>query len=328
VQSTVGRGSIFTLYVPQAYISSAPKSESSDVPSLPAVEQQEAAGEMNLVLSPSAPSVPAEMVQETEVDDDRNLVAQGDRVLLIVEDDATFARIMVDLTHDRGAKAVVASRGDTAISLARQFQPSAITLDVRLPDMSGWTLLDQLKHDARTAHIPVHIISGHENNKRGFALGAMSCLQKDVTKESLEEIFEVIQRSMEPHKKTLLLIAESDVRKADIHSLLAGDDLEIVDAPDLGSAVQLLSSSRVDGIVLDWVLPDATGIEFIDSVQSRSALLAPPIIVSGSRPLSDQQVAELHHCARSGPVRYAPTIERLLDETVLLLHRPEASLSM
>jgi CheY-like chemotaxis protein/HAMP domain-containing protein len=328
VQSTVGRGSIFTLYVPQAYISSAPKSESSDAaPSLTAPAQQDAAGEVNLVLSPTASSVPAEMVQETEVDDDRNLVTQGDRVLLIVEDDATFARIMVDLAHDRGAKAVVASRGDTAISLAREFQPSAITLDVRLPDMSGWTLLDRLKHDPRTAHIPVHIISGHENNKRGFALGAMSCLQKDVTKESLDEIFEVIQRSMEPHKKTLLLIAENDVRKADIRHLLAGDDLEIVDAPDLGSAVQLLASSRVDGIVLDWVLPDATGIEFIESVQSRSALQAPPIVVSGSCPLSEDQVAELHQRARSGPVRHASTIERLLDETVLLLHRPEASLS-
>ena len=108
------------------------------------------------------------------VDDDRNLVEPADRVLLIVEDDATFARIMVDLARSRGIKAMVALRGSTAISLAREFQPGAITLDLRLPDMSGWTLLDTLKHDARTAHIPVHIISGHENNKRGFALGAVT----------------------------------------------------------------------------------------------------------------------------------------------------------
>ncbi len=84
---------------------------------------------------------------------------------------------------------MVALRGATAISLAREFQPSAITLDVRLPDMSGWTLLDRLKHDSRTAHIPVHIISGHENNKRGFALGAMSCMPKDASQESLSDIF-------------------------------------------------------------------------------------------------------------------------------------------
>ena len=192
--------------------------------------------------------------------------------------------------------------------------------------MSGWTLLDRLKHDARTAHIPVHILSGHENNKRGFALGAMTCMPKDASQESQDAIFDVIQRSMERRKKTLVLVAENEVRTADISNLLSGDDLEILHVSDLTSATAIVNSRPVDAIVLDCV-PEAAGLEFIESVQSRSPLQVPAIVVSGSQKLSDQQVSEIHHCARVGPVRYAPTIERLLEETVLLLHREEEQLS-
>jgi HAMP domain-containing protein/CheY-like chemotaxis protein/signal transduction histidine kinase len=326
LQSTLGKGSVFTLYLPQTYTSPAPKPETIDAP-LPIRAVAGASAEVDLILPTSGSPVPAEMVDELVVDDDRNVVQAGDDVLLIVEDDATFARIMVDLARRRGIKAVVALRGSTAISLAREFHPGAITLDVRLPDMSGWTLLDQLKHDPRTAHIPVHIISGHENNRRGFALGAMTCMQKDVTKESLEDIFGVIQRSMEPRKKVLLLIAENDVRTSDIRGLLEGDDVEIIDVPNLAEGSRVVNARPVDGIVLDWVLPDATGMEFIEAVQAKSALQVPPIVVSGSEPLSEQQIAEIHRCARVGPVRYARTIESLLEETVVLLHRRQDLLS-
>ncbi|MCU1335096.1 MAG: sensor hybrid histidine kinase [Bryobacterales bacterium] len=325
LQSVVSQGSSFTLYLPQVYISAVPKTELSDTP-LALKAGNQGSDALDVILPPTEDTVPVEMVEEMVVDDDRNLVTREDRVLLIVEDDATFARIMVDLAHSRGMKVVVALRGATAISLAREFQPSAITLDVRLPDMSGWTLLDRLKHDARTAHIPVHILSGHENNKRGFAVGAMTCMPKDAGQESLDAIFNVIQRSMERRDKTLVLVAENEVRTADISNLLSGDDLEIVHVPDLTAATNIVNSRPVDAIVLDCV-PDAAGIEFIESVQSRSPLQVPAIVVSGSQKLSDQQVSEIHHCARVGPVRYAPTIERLLEETVLLLHREEEQLT-
>ena len=325
LQSTLGKGSTFTLYLPQTHISSAPKIDIATVPlALPASTRSE---EVDLILSPSGPSVPPELVEELAVDDDRNLVVQGDRVLLIVEDDPTFARIMVDMARARGWRAMVALRASTAISLAREYQPGAITLDVRLPDISGWTLLDRLKHDPQTAHCPVHIVSGHENNKRGFALGAAACLPKDASEDSLEKIFSAIAHSMEAHRKKLLLVAENDVRRADITALLAGEDLEIHDAADLQTAKKMLSSTLFDAIVLDCVLPEAAGIEFIESVQSKSDLRVPPIVVSGTRQLTEQQVTEIHGCARVGPVRYAPSIEQLFEQTVLLLHRPERSLS-
>jgi HAMP domain-containing protein/CheY-like chemotaxis protein/signal transduction histidine kinase len=323
LHSELGRGSTFTLFLPQAYISSGPRIEALDA-SMRKASESRLATDVDLFLPPAASSAPDE---ELVVDDDRNLIAEGDPVLLIVEDDVTFANIMVDLAHDRGLKALVALRGATALSLAREFRPAAITLDVRLPDMTGWALLDRLKHDPRVAHIPVHIISGHENNRRGFALGAMSCLEKALSKESLEEAFALIQDSVQARRKRLLLIAENEVRTGDIHQLLGGGDLEIIDAQSLSAATALLARERVDGIVLDWILPDRAGLDFIEAVQSNSTPRVPPIIVSGTRKLSDDQIAEIHRCARASAVRYAAPLERLLDETVLLLHRDEERLS-
>jgi HAMP domain-containing protein/CheY-like chemotaxis protein/signal transduction histidine kinase len=328
LRSAIGKGSVFTLYLPQTYTASVPKPEAG-VLALP-MPVDGHPEEMDLILSPSGP-MPADLVEEMAIDDDRNLVEAGDPVLLIVEDDPTFARIMVDGARSQGWRAILALRAVTAISLAREYQPGAITLDVRLPDVSGWTLLDRLKHDPQTAHIPVHVISGHENNTRGFALGAATCIPKHSNEESLEEIFAAVGRSMESGGKTLLLIAENDVRRADISSLLAGGDLEILEVADLAAARSALASRPVDGIVLDWVLQEGVGIElaieFIAEVQSRRDLSIPPVVVSGATRLSEEQVTEIHRCARAGPVRYAAAIERVLEETVLLLHRPEGLLS-
>ena len=174
-----------------------------------------------------------------------------------------------------------------------------------------------MKHEPQTAHIPVHVISGHENNRRGFALGATSCLQKAVSKESLEEVYEAIGRSMKQSRKTVLLIAENDVRAHDIRSLIAGDDVDIHEAANLEAGEQFLASDHVDVIVLDWVLPDEHGIEFIERVQSKSPLHVPGIIVSGTSNLSEQQVAEIHKCARAGAIRYAPEMERVDRKSVV-----------
>ena len=179
------------------------------------------------------------------------------------------------------------------MSLAREFEPHAITLDVRLSDMSGWTLLDRLKHDPSTAHIPVHVVSGHEGNRRGYSLGAMSCLQKAVTKESLEQAFGIIQHSMEPRKKRLLVISDNDVRTNDVHGLLGGPDLEILDSPTPANAMDIIDREYLDGIVLDWALPDRMGIDFIETVQSRLSPYVPPIAVLGTRKVSDDQVSEI-----------------------------------
>src|SRR5207253_850574 len=151
--------------------------------------------EVDMILVPS-PGADQELVEDIVLDDDRAMIQPGDSVLLIVEDDRTFARILVDLAHDHGLKALVALRGGSAISLAREFLPGAITLDINLPDMAGWTIIDRLKHDPITRHIPIHVISGDENRRRGMALGAMTYLEKGVVGDSLSGAFATIEHSV------------------------------------------------------------------------------------------------------------------------------------
>ena len=207
LQSAPGVGSTFTLYLPQTYVAqvSTVKNEAPQVvpagePSRTVVIAENGVNVsgndiVDMILPPPSPA-PAVVVHDIEIDDDRNLIHPGDPVLLIVEDDVTFARILVDLAHDRGIRALVALRGATALTLAREFKPGAITLDINLPDMAGWTILDRLKHDPATRHIPVHVITGDENRRRGLALGAMSYLEKSVTKDNLSAAFDTIHHSL------------------------------------------------------------------------------------------------------------------------------------
>ncbi|MBV8810400.1 MAG: response regulator, partial [Acidobacteriaceae bacterium] len=322
LESTLGHGSTFVLYLPQAYIASAPKVETVDTSSIRKTGAPDDP-EVDLIF-PSATSVP---VEDLVIDDDRNMITPGDRILLIVEDDVTFARIMMDLAHECGLKVLISLRGTSAIALAREFKPSAVTLDVRLPDMSGWSLLDRLKHDPATAHVPVHIISGHEDSRYGFSLGAMSCLQKTLTKEELEHAFQVIHHSTLSGKKNVLLVGDNDVRLADIRRLVSGSDIEIIQVTALDAAMNIINEQDVDTIILDWVLPDKDGLQFIETVQSKLSPCVPPVVVSGTRKLSEEQISEIHNCARRSAVRYAPSIERLFGETLLLLHRNELELS-
>jgi CheY-like chemotaxis protein len=262
---------------------------------------------------------------EVTLDDDRNQVQPGDSVLLIVEDDPTFAQVLVDAAHERGLKAIVALRGAVALNLARNFKPRAITLDVRLPDMSGWTVLDHLKHDPATRHIPVHVISGFDNPRDGFLLGAMTCVTKEP--ESVKQLLSVVQDSMRARKKNLLVIAGSEPMRREIREYLQASDLEVRDAASGPDAFAVLGSEGADGIVVDWVVSEACGVEFLEALQARFQPFVPPVIVLGPPELDSERAAQLHRLSRISGMRYAPTLERLLDETVLLLHRPEEALS-
>src|SRR5438045_3184874 len=155
-------------------------------------------------------SMPTWLVDpEPALDDDRDLIQAEDSVLLIVEDDPTFAQILMDRAGEGGFKTLVALRGSTAITLARNFKPKAITLDVRLPDMSGWTVLDNLKHDPATRHIPVHVLSGSDTARDGFTLGAMTCAEKASAEDVLAAVFERVRQSVEPGAKKLLVVRPS-----------------------------------------------------------------------------------------------------------------------
>jgi HAMP domain-containing protein/DNA-binding response OmpR family regulator/signal transduction histidine kinase len=326
LQSEPGVGSTFTLYLPQTYLGAVaqPRTESQKpgpvvADEIPAVQEST----LDVILP-----VPKTAIEDFEmIDDDRNVLQSGDPVVLIVEDDPTFARILVDMAHERGLKALVAMRGNAALALAREFKPGAVTLDIALPDMLGWTILDRLKHDPATRHIPVHIISGDEDRRRGLALGAMTYLEKSVTKDGLEDAFGVIRDSVQRRRRKLLVVAASADERQAINGALAGGDLEIIEAATGGEALALIGHQYLDCIVADLDLPDIIAPHFIEEVQRQTAPYTAPVVVYGRSTLADHEAAELRRLARVSVVRFAPSLERLLEESTLLLHRAESDLS-
>jgi CheY-like chemotaxis protein len=244
-----------------------------------------------------------------------------------VEDDVTFARILVDLAHDRGIRVLVALRGATALPLAREFNPGAITLDITLPDVAGWTILDRLKHDPSTRHIPVHVITGDEDRRRGLALGAMTYLEKSVTKDALTAAFDTIHQSLEKRTRKLLLVTAERDRSAAWVDCLLGPDVEITCVASGGEALAVTRERYLDGIVLDSGLADISATQLVEEIQAEVSLQAPPILVCGPGAASADLEREIRRLARQGVVRYAESLDRLLEETTLFLHRAETDLS-
>jgi CheY-like chemotaxis protein len=279
------------------------------------------------VETPAHIQQPVTTVEEQHVDDDRESVTQGDRVLLIVEDDVAFARILLDIAHNKGFKGLIATRGETALQLAQRYRPDAITLDIALPDMEGWTVLDRLKHDKITRHIPVHIISADGESSRGLKLGAFAQVQKPVTKEGLEEAFSKIQGFLERKNKSLLVIEDSaDQRKA-ITELIGGEgDVEITAVASGQEALDVLRQRRFDCMVLDLGLPDMNGFEFINRLKNELHIDDIPIVVYTGRELSKKEETELKRMAEAIIIKDVRSPDRLLDETALFLHRVESNL--
>jgi CheY-like chemotaxis protein len=229
------------------------------------------------------------------------------------------------MAHDHGLKALVALRGVTALALAREFRPAAVTLDISLPDMVGWTILDRLKHDPLNRHIPVHIISGDENRRRGLALGAMSYLQKSVAKDSLDQAFTVIQDSMKKRVKKLLLLIDDTSRRDQVEDAIGGQDVSIVPVSTGDEALAVVSEQYFDGIIVDAHMHGLAAAQFVEQLHSQLVLQPPPTILFGGT--AEESDVGLLGLLQTGLVRHVTSIERLLDETVLLLHREEAVLS-
>jgi HAMP domain-containing protein/signal transduction histidine kinase/DNA-binding response OmpR family regulator len=337
LQSAPGVGSTFTLYLPQTYVAQATLGK-PEVRSLPGESAWQAmlppsdggatpeGSGLDIILPPPA-QTPTAVVHDIEIDDDRNMIQPGDAVLLIVEDDVTFARILVDLAHDRGIRALVALRGATALPLAREFNPGAITLDITLPDMAGWTILDRLKHDPSTRHIPVHVITGDEDRRRGLALGAMTYLEKSVTKDALSAAFDTIHQSLQRRTKKLLMVTEDADRAAEWVNCLQGPDVEIISVASGGEALAVAKERYLDGIVIDHHIGDISAIQLVEEIQAEVSPQTPPIAVCGPASASPDSESEIRRLARHSVVRHAESLDRLLEETTLFLHRAETDLS-
>jgi len=247
--------------------------------------------------------------------------------VLIVDDDVRFAKILLDMARDKAFKAIVATRGETAIQLAKRYHPDAITLDIELPDMEGWTVLDRLKHDKSTRHIPVHIISADEESDRGLRLGAFATLQKPVTKDGLDGAFAKIKGFVERPNKTLLVIEDNQEQATAIKELIGSEgDVDITIVRGGQEALDSLRDKRYDCIVLDLGLPDMSGFEFIKKMKDDLNIHDIPIVVYTGRELTKKEETELKRIAEAIIVKDVRSPERLLDETALFLHRVESNL--
>ncbi|MGX4806312.1 HAMP domain-containing protein [Bradyrhizobium guangdongense] len=307
LRSSPGKGSTFTLYLPLKYSGPtlAPRAA-------PAPQHQPPA------LQPAAPEQPRVVEQ---MPDDRLNLDPGDSILLIVEDDPHYARILVDLARDKGFKVLVAARGAEALELAKQYQPRAVSLDVFLPDMLGWTVLSQLKHNPLTRHIPVQIITLDEDRQHALARGAFSFVNKPTTTEGVAAALTQIKEYARPRRKRLLIVEDNEAEQMSIRELLHHDDIEIVTTDTGAGALSTLREAPCDCVVLDLRLPDMSGFEVLDQIRRDEALSNVPVVVFTGRELSAEEDAELHTMARSIVVKGVESPERLLDETALFLHR-------
>ncbi|TBF70101.1 HAMP domain-containing protein [Rhizobium leguminosarum] len=313
LRSTPGVGSTFVLYLPLTYVGAgavAPKS----VPPANVVEFAEAAAHRR-----------AEKPTE-HVEDDRHQIAAGDSVLLVVEDDAHYARVLVDLARDNGFKVLVAMRGSDALALAQDYRPAAISLDIFLPDMLGWTVLSQLKQNPQTRHIPVQIISLDEDRQHGLTRGAFAFMSKPTTPEGLGKALSRLKAYAQPRRKHLLLVEDNEAERLSVTALLGHDDIDITSVGSGSEALAALRQNSADCVVLDLSLPDMSGFDVLEQMRDDAEIGEVPVVVFTGRELSAEEDAALHSMARSVVVKGVESPERLLDETALFLHRVVADL--
>jgi CheY-like chemotaxis protein/signal transduction histidine kinase/HAMP domain-containing protein len=353
VESTVNIGSTFTLYLPYnraGFINyeqtrqpqparfapphTASSSLSLSAPSLPPAMQPAGAGVPEADLDNEVATVPTVTVTDVSTGvveyatllDDRGLIAPGDPSVLIVEDDERFAKTLLDFAREKNFKGIVTYRGDSALSLARDYLPSAILLDIDLPDIDGLTVLDRLKRDPSTRHIPVHVLSALRERERALRQGAISYINKPVSREALQEEFKRIQKFLMGGKRSLLVVEDDMAQRESIVSLIGDADVHIVVAEDGKAAMAALAEHQFDCMVLDLTLPDISGFDLLDQIGKLPSLRDLPIVIYTAKELSRKDVTKLKRYAKTIVVKDARSPERLLDETALFLHRSQASL--
>jgi len=308
--SAPGKGSTFKLYLPHVH------------PSGRTVSGNDAALAMERRAVTARPVTPEELAAPTEeVGDDRHDIRPNDRLLLVIEDDPPFARILVERAHGHGFKAVVATRGVAAVTLARQLQPHAITLDIRLPDMSGWRILSQLKLDLATRHIPVHVISVEGEIEPGPARAALGLAVKPLTPAAIEAALARLEDCVSRPVKNLLLVEGDQVQRDRVVELIGNGDVHTTAVATASEALAALTQQRFDCTVVDLGLPDMDGIEFIEQLRRERAFRECPLIVCTARDLTPEEQGRLKRLAQSVIPKDAEAPEHLLDETALFLHR-------
>ena len=318
VDSELGEGSTFTLFLPVTYEPIVKrKVEVAVAPTTP---------EPRVLLAEERPLKVRADPSEREVNDDRLSIQPGDRTLLIVEDDVDFAQILTDMARERRFKVVATTRAEEALPLARRYDVAAVTLDLHLPGRNGWTVLDSLKHDPTTRHVPVQIISVEDDTRRGLKLGAFGHLAKPARKETIEAAFADIEALLDHPKRRLLLVEDDEVQRRNVIELIGEGDVSTVAVATGKAALEALKTHRFECVVLDLRLPDMSGFELIQRIHDEPGHQNLPLIVYTGKHLTDAESAMLNRLADAVIIKDAQSPDRLLHETSLFLHRKKGSL--
>jgi signal transduction histidine kinase/DNA-binding response OmpR family regulator/CHASE3 domain sensor protein len=309
LKSVEGQGSTFTVLVPETFGAATAQPRAETPRTSPAPRPVE---------SPQPLTAPAATRRlDRQLEDDRQRLSGQRRVLLIIEDDQSFARILRDLSHEMEFECLVAGSATEGLTLAKEFVPSAVVLDVGLPDHSGLWVLDQLKRDVRTRHIPVHVVSASDNAQTALSLGAIGYALKPVKHEDLTEVLKKLAQRM----RRVLIVEDDAVQRDAVQRLLGSHEVETVAAATAAECLLLLKNQTFDCMVLDLSLPDASGYSLLETLSQEGAYSFPPVIVYTGRNLSGEEEQKLRRYSKSIIIKGAKSPERLLDEVSLFLHQ-------
>ncbi|MGN0020758.1 MAG: response regulator [Sphingobacterium hotanense] len=311
ITSEVGVGSCFTLVLPLddtptgSSITNASSSEKST----------------SLVSLPAEQNSSADIVIPEDIPDDRHLLQQGGKVILIVEDDTIFAKALLKYAREAGYKSIVIGRGDVVLAAAREFQPQAILLDIRLPLMDGWQVLDALKSNHDTRHIPVHMMSAEQAKKNeSIRRGAIDFIRKPFEKQGLQRIFSKIDEALNNGPKKVLIVEENPKHAEALSSYLESFEISTDIKTSVEQSIQALTDGKVDCVILDMGIPDEVAYQTLETIKSNSGLEDLPIIVFTGKSLSGHEEMRIKEYADSIVVKTVHSYQRILDEVSLFLH--------
>jgi signal transduction histidine kinase/CheY-like chemotaxis protein/CHASE3 domain sensor protein len=318
VTSERGKGSVFTLTLPVAPPTSAPVARTTEA-TVSRYDEPQRSPSSATPESADPPKAPA-------FEDDRAVLDARRRVVLLVEDDVSFAKVLFDLAHELGFQGLVAHDAESGLALAKAHVPSAIILDIGLPDHTGLTILDRVKRDAAVRHIPVHVVSALDHMQTALSMGAVGYIMKPVKREELVQAFKRFEERLDRRLRRLLIVEDDAVQRDSMAHLLAGPDIEIVAVGTVALALEALRKRNIDCVVTDLTLPDASGFDLLDQMGSDDPYSFPPVIVYTGRSLDAAEEQRLRRYSSSIIVKGARSPERLLDEVALFLHQVESEL--
>jgi CheY-like chemotaxis protein/HAMP domain-containing protein/putative methionine-R-sulfoxide reductase with GAF domain len=315
VTSQPGAGSSFTLFLP-AEITAGSVDHRVSTLVIPSAKPDAS-------LAPMPDELP---VVDASHYDDQHLITEGDRKILIMEDDVEFSKVLLEFVHERNYKGIIAHQGNIGLSYARHYKPDAIILDMNLPVIDGSEVLKKLKSDPDLRHIPVQIISGYDFRKTGLELGAIDFIQKPVTREAFWKALDKVEHFVSRKPRKLLVIEDDRQHNDAVKELIGNGDVNCFSAYSGKEAYEMLTSDSFDCIIVDLGLPDMTGLNFLERIRENETMNRIPVIVYTGKDLSKEENAKLEKLANTVVLKTAFSHERLLDETMLFLHRIESKL--